>query len=78
MSHHHMHNTHVTSSHAYGLAGLLFGCLEARVEKGVWQKRPPCVAKETYMCGKRDLRVWQKRPTCVAKETYCGLFFACL
>jgi len=26
-----------------------------------------CVAKKTYVCGKRDLYVWQKRPICVAK-----------
>ena len=31
---------------------------------------PPCVSKETYVCGKRDLRMWQKRPTYVAKEAY--------
>jgi hypothetical protein len=34
------------------------------------QKRPTYVAKETYICCKRDLHIMQKRPTYVAKETY--------
>jgi len=54
----------------------------------MWQQRPIYVAKETYLCGKRDLllmvhvllfsgvdiiHMWQKRPIYVAKETYlCG------
>ena len=29
----------------------------------MYQKRPTYVAKETYLCGKRDLRMRQKRPT---------------
>ena len=28
------------------------------------------MAKETCLCGKRDLHIWQKRPTYVAEETY--------
>ena len=39
----------------------------------MWQKRPTYTAKETCICGKRDLHMWQKRPAYVAKETYmCG------
>jgi hypothetical protein len=34
------------------------------------QKRPMCMAKETYVRGKRDLCAWQKRPMCMAKEPY--------
>jgi hypothetical protein len=33
-------------------------------------QRPVCMAKETYLYGKRDLLIWQKRPTYMAKETY--------
>ena len=29
-----------------------------------------CMAKETYVYGKRDLLIWQKRPIDIAKETY--------
>ena len=39
------------------------------LEKNSRQKRPICMAKETYVYGKRDLFVWQKRPICMAKET---------
>ena len=37
------------------------------------QKRPIYAAKETYLCGKRDLFMRQKRHIYAAKETYlCG------
>ena len=64
------------------------GYLYGKRDLIVWQKRPIYVAKETYLCGKRDLllmvhvrlfsgvdiiHMWQKRPIYVAKETYlCG------
>ena len=40
------------------------------------QKRPTCIAKETYLHRKRDLLTSQKRPTCtcIAKETYLYLY----
>ena len=37
------------------------------------QKKPIYAAKETYLCGKRDLFMRQKKPIYAAKETYlCG------
>eukprot|EP00802_Teleaulax_amphioxeia_P034693 Tamp_41593.p1 GENE.Tamp_41593~~Tamp_41593.p1 ORF type:complete len:134 (-),score=2.30 Tamp_41593:21-422(-) len=38
----------------------------------VWQKRPTCVAKETYMCGKRDLKLWQKREAALTTASRYG------
>jgi len=38
-------------------------------------KRELHVAKETYVCGKRDLRVWQKRPS---PSSYASLYLASL